>query len=340
MDKRKKDKPKKKPSVVQWILLGSLVPAVFLAAYLFGAFDHDEFIPIDEVYVVDDDTLLVAGVSGQDSDVDNRRHSRLALLELDGTMHDVVRQKGPLEVLGVSDSLVWLEDAEHGIHARTLPDLGLIEGIGAAVEEHPVLSNRLQPHAFTDDTLIVTGADNRKYAIARDGSIEKLAKDADDAEWTPKQQRRATGPRSMSFEDYRAFSARVEQRDELTTPAPAPGQRTPGPLRLPDPDSVLMKSFEFVKGGQSQALHRVSLDGKLVWSATAEQLMGAFELEDQGILIEWVGIRGGNVVVLVQLSEYSIGYEGEDYTQHVQQIVDIDAKTGQVLASHPVTMPK
>lgn len=334
----KKNSKKRPPNIIFVLLISAGLMAVsFGVFFAMGAWDHDEHIPIQNVYVVDDDTLLVAGVSGKDSDVDRRRWSRIALLGLDGELRNIQRQRGPLQVIGVTDDLVWLRSHERGYHARTLPDLTLVEGMDATVKNHPVLSNRVQTEGFTEDFLVVRGADGKKYSVTRDGTIEKLP---EDVEYQRRETRLPTEPKEEAFEVVKALQKTIKEAEVLETPSVVTDQRTRGPYRFENPDSVLVKSLEYVKGGRSQELHRVGVDGEVLWSATAAQLMDAFDLDGQTIFFDWVGAQDGKIVALIELSEYSRGYEGEDYSMHLQKIVEIDPKDGSVVASRDVVEPE
>jgi hypothetical protein len=286
--------------------------------------------PIEQVYAVDEDTLLVAGNTGQDSDI--RRTSHLALLELDGRLHSAVTAKEAVEVLGVADDIVWLESDSHGIHARSLPELTMIDGINAAIQQHGPLSHRAEPQGFTATHIRLLGGDFEKYAVSRSGQIER---EAEDAEWTRIGGRASEGEREVPFKEVRALQATAKEKG-LNTPVFVDKGLEPGIFKFDDPPSVLVTSFDLVVGGHSQSLHRMQTDGTLLWSATAEALTDALELNGQWIHIDWVGVRGETIFVLAEISEFDRDSEGNDWESHVPRLIEVDPKTGVVLASHAV----
>lgn len=300
------------------------------AAVFAGAFGSGGGAPIDDVFAVDEDTLLVAGNTGRDIDV--RRSGQLALLELDGTLHTVVRSDEAIDVIGVADDIVWLRDRTRGIHARTLPDLELIEGIGEAVKSHGPLSHRAEPDGFTATHVRLVAGDGKRYVVDRDGAIK-----ADDGktEWTPRGEREAKGERAVSFEQVRALVTKAEEAG-LGTPGLVTDPLEPGAVVIDDPESVLVKSVDLVVGGRSFGLHRMTLDGTVLWSTTAAELMDALELEGQLVLMDWVGVRDDTIYVLVELTEYGSDVDGNDYESNHQQLVEVDPATGTVRATHPV----
>lgn len=286
--------------------------------------------PIEDVYAVDADTLLVAGNTGQDSDL--RRTGHLALLELDGRLHSAVTSDEALDVLGVADDIVWLKSDSLGIHARTLPSLEMIDGINAAIQKHGPLSHRAQPQGFTTTHLRVMGGDSKKYAVSRTGEIEP---ESPDTKWTRIGARASEGEQEVSFKEVRALQATAKDAG-LNTPTFANKEFEPGIFMFRDPPSVLVTSFDLVVGGQSQSLHRMQTDGTLLWSTTAEMLADAVELEGQWIHIDWVGVRGKSIFALIEISEFHRDSEGDDWENHVSRLIEVDPKTGDVLASHAV----
>ncbi len=286
--------------------------------------------PIDEVYAVDADTLLVTGNTGKDSDI--RRTGHLALLELDGRLHSAINAKEAIDVLGVADDIVWLRSDGHGLHARALPSLAMIEGIDAAIQQHGPLSHRAAPQGFSPTHLKLLAGDNKTYTVTRDGVIEP---EASDAEWTRIGARASEGEREVPFKEVRALQATAKEAG-LNTPTFADKQLEPGIFMFEDPASVLVTSFDLVVGGHSQSLHRMKTDGTLMWSTTAETLADALELEGQSILFEWVGVRNDAVFVLAQISEYQRDSEGDEWATHMQRLLEVDPSTGSVLRSHDV----
>lgn len=300
------------------------------AAVFAGVFGSGGGAPIDHVFPVDEDTLLVAGNTGRDIDVN--RSGQLALLELDGTLHTVVRSDEAVDVIGVADDIVWLRDRTRGIHARTLPDLGLIEGIGEAVKSHGPLSHRAEPDGFTATHVRLLAGDGKRYVVDRNGTITA---DDEKTEWTPRGGREAKGERAVSFEEVRALMTKAEEAG-LAKPGLVTDPLEPGAVVIDEPKSVLVKTFDLVVGGHSQGLHRMQLDGTVLWSTTAPKLMDALELEGQLVMMDWVGVRDDTIFVLVELTEYSSDMDGNDYETNQQQLVEVDPATGAVRATHPV----
>ena len=286
--------------------------------------------PIDDVYAVDADTLLVTGNTGQDSDI--RRTGHLALLELDGRMHSAVTVDEAIEVLGVADDIVWLESDSLGIHARTLPGLEMIGGINEAIQKHGPLSHRAEVKGFTPTHLRVLGGDSKKYAVSRAGEI---ALESPDTEWARVGSRASEGEQEVSFKEVRALQTTAKDAG-LNTPTFAAKEFEPGIFMFDDPPSVLVTSFDLVVGGHSQSLHRMQTDGTLLWSTTAEMLTDAMELEGQFIHIDWVGVRGDKIFALTEISEFHRSSEGDDWESHTSRLIEVDPKTGKVLASHAV----
>lgn len=288
------------------------------------------YAPIEDVFAVDEDTLLVAGNTGQDSDI--RRTSHLALLELDGRMHSAITANEAIEVLGVADDIVWLRSDSKGIHARTLPALEMIDGIDAAIQKHGPLSHRAEPQGFNATHLRVMGGDYEKYAVSRTGAIEP---ESPDTAWTRIGARASEGEQEVSFKEVRALQATAKDAG-LNTPVFANKEFEPGIFMFEDPPSVLVTSFDLVVGGHSQSLHRMHTDGTLLWSTTAEALTDALELEGQWIHIDWVGVRGDSIFALTEISEFERDSDGHDWEQHVPRLIEVDPKTGKVVASHAV----
>lgn len=323
--------PKRSKTFTIAAALFSTAVGVFMASS--GAFSCSSASarnPIEHVYAVDDDTLLVAGSSGKDSDI--RRTSQLALLELDGRLHTVIDSNEAVEVLGVADTVVWLRNESAGVHARRLPDLALVEGINAAIEAHGPLSHRAQPEGFSETHLRLLAGDNQRYLVGLDGSIEP---DAPDAGWTPRGRRRTKGDPAVSHREVRALQAQAKNAG-LNTPLPVNNWLEPGVFMFDDPPSVLMTSIDLVVGGHSQSLHRMATDGSLLWSASAETLANALELDGQWIHMDWVGVRDDTIFVLAEVSEFHRDGEGYDSEQHHPLLIEVDPNTGVVQATRDV----
>jgi len=323
---------RKKRLFIAYGLTAALTAGLIAATYggLFGAGGSA---PIDQVFVLDEDTLVVAGNTGRDTDF--HRKGQLALLELDGTLHTVIESDVPVEIIGVADDVVWLRDREQGIHARTLPGLELVPGIGEAVNNHGPLSHRAQAEGFSNTHVLLLAGDAKRYRVDLEGTITL---DEGDASWTPRGGRLEQGERAVSFEEVRALMTRAEEAG-LNAPGVVTDPLEPGTVVLDDPPSVLLTSFDLVVGGRSNGLHRMNVDGTLMWSTTAPALMDALELEGQLVLIDWVGVRDDTVYALLELTEYESDAEGNDYELNHQQLVEVDPKTGAVRATHPVVAP-
>lgn len=311
-------------------IASALVPVVVMAAvWASSGSSSGGFIPIDHVYAIDEDTLLVAGISGDDSDI--HRTSRLALLELDGSLDHPIQLRGELEVLGVADDIVWLYHPEHSIHARTLPGLEMISGIGEAVRANPKLSEEPQAVAFNESAVVVRGRDAKKHRIGRDASIALAQQD----EPMTRAGYRHSGEPAISPEEFRELSTRASALGELTNASVQVPKGTPVPA-LDDPPSVVLVSFEPVAGGKtSQRLSRMSKEGELLWSTPTQELMDVMQLDHQTVLIEWVGGLDGQLWVLLELVDAG----GEGDAHYVQALARIDPESGEVLESRLVGLP-
>lgn len=282
-------------------------------------------VPIVSVAQLDDDTLLVLGASG--SDTDTRRWSAIATVGADGVLRDRVYEKGVLQLIAVDGSRVWLDHDTRKVHTRTLPGLQLELDLTASITNHPALSHGYQIVGLGDAGLELAAVGGKRFVVTRSGSF--ISPEGDGV--PPRGDRVGLAPTPADV-----MTRKLVAQLDLDQPSIVGDER--GPLRLDDPPGYLVRSFELVVGGGMQSLHRVGTDGEIVWSTTAAQLADAVALPNQAIMLQWVGRLGGELTALVQLSEYHAPTDGDRYAEHSQWLVTLDPHRGAVTGRHAIAV--
>ncbi len=318
--------------ILPWAIAGVLLVAGVLFALLYK---NEALVRIERAVSIDEQSLLVFGNSGDDTDT--TRWSSVGILGPDGVIRHRAHEKGALRFLGMTDEVVWFSHPTRDIHARRLPSLELVPGLAEAIANHGPLSNRHNVAGFTREAIVLVGADNKHYALALDGSISR----ADELKYAlPGAVLRGSADAPGVGEELRQLQQKVGKDPELSHPVVVTDAAGTAPLSLDEP-GYLVRSIVFYKGGQSQAVHRFAPDGTLVWSTSVEDMMDAVEADGQHIGLVWVGRLDGRLCAIVQLSEFFSGDESsDDYSTHVQRLVDIDPATGALSNTRPITAEK
>lgn len=322
------------PSKATWkryLPVGLLAVLLAVGTVIVLRFSTTEaMVPIESVTRLDDRTLLVAGTSGTSADV--RRWSSISTMGSDGIRRGRVHERGALRVIGVDRDRVWLDHSERKIHARGLPGLDLDLELASAIAEHPALSHGYQVEGLGDAGLVLASVNGKRFVVDDAGTIAPVDTPSlwsVDGSARPMRAQKG-GP---TYADARKVIAALPLAQAV-----AVGD-TLAPATFDDPPGFLVRSFELVVGGTAQSLHRVGIDGTIVWSNTAAQMLDATALGHQTISLAWAGWLGGELTAMVQVSEVHSS-DGDTYAEHSQWLLTLDPRTGAATSKREVTVPK
>jgi len=332
MGRRKRRKTKDAPKWRRYLpgVLGGIAAIALVTFAIITSVGTDALIPISTATRLDDRTLLVAGVSGSDTDV--QRWSAIATLGPDCVLRNRTSEEGVLRVLGVDGRRVWLDHTTRKVHTRKLPDLGLESEFTSAITGHPALSHGYQINGVAGHGLVLAAVNGKRFVLEPGRPIAS----ADDLSFRPLGE---MGQSAEPHENAMGYSEtrKVLQTLELGSPI-AVGDAT-GPVTFEDPPGFLVRSFELVVGGTSQALHRVGKDGKLAWSTSAAELLDIAVKDHQVVTLAWAGWLGGELTALVQLAEVHASSD-DVFSEHTQWLLILDPHRGTVTAKREVSLPE
>ncbi|MEM6990113.1 MAG: hypothetical protein AAF721_06440 [Myxococcota bacterium] len=311
-----------------WLGMG-LAGLLVLAAVIFLR-PGRERIPIDFAFPLDGERLLVAGVSGDDTDT--KRWSSIGVLEADGTMRVVVEQDSAIRVLGVAGGALWVDALEPGLHARALPGLDVVAAVSDAVASHRALSTRRQVLGLAEDGVVVSGSDSKRYRVAVDGTISEGKGIAAPVGGMVAQPSSGEAP---VVTEARARTM-LEQAEGITRPRLVMNHGRSGPLTLESPRSVLALSIEPDHGGSVELLHRIADGGSVVWSTSVVDLLDAVPTSSQHAQVVWVGELSGTLTALVQLRDFARSDSDADQGRSDQFLVTVDPTSGARSDARPV----
>ncbi len=328
-----KNKHKGKEQRLKWIIVGmTVIMSIGVAAVALMP-SGPGTISYDKAFALGDGRLLLVGNSGSDTDI--RRVHRVGLVGLDGTVDPWVEGEGAVTVVGVTKEHLWLDHRELRVHALRLTDLQRTDATTAAIKQHPALSQRYQVVGVGDGFALLSGADAKRYQLDADGNIERAAKGVKHELRGANLNRPEVAPQSPIT--FREAQAVAKTNDELVKPFVV-GSGTVGvPVAFAEPPGFLARDFAPYHDSTQQRLHRIGLDGKAQWTATAEEVADAMSTPGVSISFLWVGRRDEALWALVEHTEYERTDDG-DYETSAQWMVKLDDATGRPVKSHPLTL--
>ena len=324
--KRTAGRSEAKALLRKWWPMLLAVLAVPAIAMIVRCTSGPSIIPITDVVEVDGGELLVVGTSGRDTDT--YRTGRLMRVAADGSVVIHVDTDGPFDLVGIAGDVLWVRSRDHGVHARRLSDLMLLDATYGKTDAVPTLKANGSPLGLSGDAAVLQGADGFPWTMTPDGVVERQAKDF---QYAHRRTADVLGPADAELPSGCVSGNPQELRQALekhmTQPVAVPCIRRRGLLAFEGPEGRLVTHRP---EGLRTALARVTPDGEVTWSVDVGDLVAGqpFEEDDGAVTFAWVGRLKGGLHALVQSRAFKRTSEGDDYEIVEHRLVQIDPGSG------------
>ncbi|MBL4684184.1 MAG: hypothetical protein JKY37_06320 [Nannocystaceae bacterium] len=290
-------------------------------------FTHDTLLSIESLYNWDEPPPQV----------------RLRVLGLEGQVRTRVdyEDRGYVMLYGIAGGVVWLDGGQQGIHTRAVDTLTVQDRFGPLLDTDPTLKRGYKVLGLADGGLAVRGKDHTIYLLTPGGGLRAVDKDTDGLEFQHRPggvDKGSVRSQTTSLKHNNGWVTAGGLGKELVKPAFVDDWSSQSTVKIED--DFLLHSVNFEAPGNSAVLSRATAQAELMWSVSAQSMIGEIPFDEPAFSVVWAGWRSDGLWTLLSAHNALPLTEGLGGLSNMFFFVELDPATGKVLQRNEVRPPQ